>query len=263
MGQHRGTGQICWLELQASNDRHALPFYEQLFGWTHEVDPSPGTAGDYHRLYCRGEAIGGLFRLATATGERPGWQVYFATDDAEATAARARAAGGEVLYGPLAVGDAGRLVTMREPSGAVVSAWEAGTHRGITTERGHGAFAWAELNSRSLTEAEAFFEAVAGWTFADSANGTAAFPYREFAVGGEPAQGGALQMTEEWGDLPSHWMVYFEVDDTDAAVARARTLGGSVCFEPFTIGGVGRAAILADPTGAAFFVIRMAETSSP
>jgi predicted enzyme related to lactoylglutathione lyase len=44
----------------------------------------------------------------------------------------------------------------------------------------------------------------------------------------------------------------FASADIDADVARVRTLGGQVYFEPMTVGDSGRMAICADPTGAAF-----------
>jgi predicted enzyme related to lactoylglutathione lyase len=46
------------------------------------------------------------------------------------------------------------------------------------------------------------------------------------------------------------------VNDPDATVAKAKELGASVLVEPMDIPGVGRFAVLQDPQGAAFGVIR-------
>jgi predicted enzyme related to lactoylglutathione lyase len=62
---------------------------------------------------------------------------------------------------------------------------------------------------------------------------------------------------DEWGDMPSHWMIYFAVDDTDATTARIVELGGSVSVEAFDMG-VGRMAVGNDPDGNAFSVIAFA-----
>jgi uncharacterized protein len=51
-------------------------------------------------------------------------------------------------------------------------------------------------------------------------------------------------------------MVYFAVEDIDAAVAKATELGGKVAVEP-TDTPVGRFAVLNDPHGAVFSVIRL------
>jgi predicted enzyme related to lactoylglutathione lyase len=60
------------------------------------------------------------------------------------------------------------------------------------------------------------------------------------------------------GEMPPNWLVYFAVDDTDAMVARATELGAKTCAPPMDIPGTGRFAILQDPQGAAFAVIKLA-----
>jgi predicted enzyme related to lactoylglutathione lyase len=52
-------------------------------------------------------------------------------------------------------------------------------------------------------------------------------------------------------------MPYFQVEDCDAAAAKAAKLGGSVCVQPTDIPTIGRFAVLQDPTGATFSVIKM------
>jgi predicted enzyme related to lactoylglutathione lyase len=61
-------------------------------------------------------------------------------------------------------------------------------------------------------------------------------------------------MTEEWGDIPPHWMIYFGVDDCDAAAARANDSGGRVNHGPFD-SSAGRIATVFDPSGAVFSII--------
>lgn len=55
---------------------------------------------------------------------------------------------------------------------------------------------------------------------------------------------------------PSLWMPYIEVDDIDATAARVPELGGQVFVKPMDIPGVGRFAVLGDPTGATFGLLR-------
>jgi predicted enzyme related to lactoylglutathione lyase len=45
-------------------------------------------------------------------------------------------------------------------------------------------------------------------------------------------------------------MTYIAVADVDASVGEAETAGGRIVQRPFDIEGVGRIAIIADPTGA-------------
>jgi predicted enzyme related to lactoylglutathione lyase len=51
--------------------------------------------------------------------------------------------------------------------------------------------------------------------------------------------------------------VYFAVDDCDATAAKAKELGGTVMQEPMDIP-AGRMALIADPQGATFSVIKLA-----
>jgi uncharacterized protein len=57
--------------------------------------------------------------------------------------------------------------------------------------------------------------------------------------------------------MPAGWVTYFAVADCDAAVARARELGGTVLAGPENAPGIGRWATLQDPQGAVFSVIAM------
>jgi hypothetical protein len=57
--------------------------------------------------------------------------------------------------------------------------------------------------------------------------------------------------------VPSHWHVYFGTDDADATAAKAVELGGSIVVPPFDTP-VGRIAVLSDPQGAMFSVIKNA-----
>ncbi len=65
-----------------------------------------------------------------------------------------------------------------------------------------------------------------------------------------------LQMTPEWGEMPSHWMSYVAVPDVDATARRITALGGKVCVPPTDIS-VGRFAVVNDPTGATFSIITL------
>jgi hypothetical protein len=57
-------------------------------------------------------------------------------------------------------------------------------------------------------------------------------------------------------EVPSHWAVYFSVDDADAAAAKIAELGGKVLMGPMDIQ-PGRFAAAADPTGASFNILQI------
>jgi len=57
--------------------------------------------------------------------------------------------------------------------------------------------------------------------------------------------------------VPSYWMMYIAVDDCDAIVDKARSSGGQVFAGPMDYPGVGRFAVMSDPQGAVFAVIKL------
>jgi predicted enzyme related to lactoylglutathione lyase len=56
--------------------------------------------------------------------------------------------------------------------------------------------------------------------------------------------------------VPPHWQPYVAVGDPDATTAKAKDLGGAVLAEPMDVPKVGRIAVLRDPQGATFGIIR-------
>ena len=81
--------------------------------------------------------------------------------------------------------------------------------------------------------------------------------YTMLNVGGEDLAG-VIQITDDMGPVPSHWVVYFGVDDVDAAVAKVESPGGSVEVPLADISGIDRFAGLKDPQGAMFFIFKSA-----
>jgi len=66
---------------------------------------------------------------------------------------------------------------------------------------------------------------------------------------------GVMQITEDTGPVPPHWVVYFGVD---AAAAKVESPGGSVEVPLADISGIDRFAGLKDPQGAMFFIFKSA-----
>jgi predicted enzyme related to lactoylglutathione lyase len=60
--------------------------------------------------------------------------------------------------------------------------------------------------------------------------------------------------------VPSYWSVYFAVDDVDKAFQKAIAGGGKEMLEPADYPG-GRFAILSDPQGAVFGLMKMERPS--
>jgi predicted enzyme related to lactoylglutathione lyase len=81
--------------------------------------------------------------------------------------------------------------------------------------------------------------------------------YTEWKLG-EKSVAGMMTMPDMVpAEAPAHWLVYFATEDTDATVAKASELGAVTLVPPTDIP-PGRFAVIMDPEGAAFAVIKMA-----
>ncbi|MCA1557704.1 MAG: VOC family protein [Acidobacteria bacterium] len=117
-----------------------------------------------------------------------------------------------------------------------------------------GTFCWNELATKDLGAAKSFYTALLGWQLQESQ--AAGMAYNEIVAEGEHI-GGVYQVTEEYGEAPSHWMAYVAVDDVDAKAKRVAELGGKVCVPPTDIPNVGRFCVITDPTGATLSLVKL------
>ena len=115
----------------------------------------------------------------------------------------------------------------------------------------HGDFIWYELMTSDRLAAEAFYGPLFGWHFGGDKN------YRHIEAS-EGMVGGILQLTTEMvaGGAHPAWVGYILVDDVDVSVTAITTNGGQVHMPARDMADVGRIAMVADPQGAAFYVMR-------
>lgn len=239
-------GAPCWAELGTTDVAAAGEFYGRLLGWTPEADPNPEASG-YTMQLLAGDPVAAAGPVH-GEGQPVAWTVSIAVADAEETAAKVGAAGGSVLAPPMDVFDLGRFALIADPSGAVLSLWQAGTFAGASRLNEPGTLCWTELRTPDPESALAFYPEVFGWTV------TPGEGYTQFGVDGQDF-GGLLPMGDDFPEgIPPHWALYFGVDDVDTAAARATELGAVVHVPGTDIPGTGRFAVLTDPQGAAFAI---------
>ncbi len=119
----------------------------------------------------------------------------------------------------------------------------------------HGDFIWYELMTSDVDAAAEFYGAVVGWTsqpFGGSDSGYNLLRTAKSDVAGLMA----IPADAAQGGMTPGWYGYVGVDDVDAAVSAVVEAGGTSCMPATDIPGVGRLAMLADPQGALFYVMR-------
>ncbi|WP_405365677.1 VOC family protein [Kitasatospora sp. NBC_00039] len=251
-------GTPCWADAMFADLDGAKAFYGDVLGWT--FGESSSEFGNYTTAYSDGKAVAAVVPPMPGEDAPPSaWCLYFASPDAAATAEGVRANGGEVLMGPMQVGDFGTMVIGKDPGGVTFGVWQAGSHKGFEKQGAPGAYTWAEVLTREPGKADAFFPAV--FPFTVKRMDTDEVDYKIFHVDGQPVIGRMKMGPEDLPpEAPSYVSVFFAVDDCDATTAKITERGGQVYAGPMD-SPFGRFAAVGDPQGAAFGIIDLGTTS--
>ena len=240
------AGTPCWTDRPVADMAAAQAFYAALLGWEY-TEVRPEMAG-YCNALVDGKQVAGLYDLREGLGSF--WNLYIATDDAEATAAAIEANGGTLMMPATAIPDVGSMLVAQDPTGSFFGAFQAGAHTGAQLVNQPGGLAWEDLRSADPVAAKAFYAGVFGY---ETRLLSEHMPdYETFHRAGEEGPlGGMGGLMGQ--DMPSHWLVYFSVADIDAAVTTVAEMGGTVMAPPFETP-FGRMAPVLDPSGAAFML---------
>lgn len=257
-------GLFSWTDISLPDPVAGATFYRELFGWDAEEQHDDHGNHIYTMFRLEGRDVAGMGPLPPEMQGQdipPMWLSYISVDDLEDAISTVESNGGSLMMPAMDVMTAGRMALVADPAGAVVALWQAGDHVGSGVFGEHGTLTWNELMTRDPKAAMDFWGSTFGWGFEEfdgpmdywtaTLDGKAAdAPYAK-----DKYNGGIMPMDESFpAEIPSHWMVYFHVDDTDAVTAKLTELGGTVSVPAFD-SPAGRIAVLADPQGGTFSVI--------
>lgn len=253
-------GTFCWAELSTTDAESAKKFYTQLFGWTY-VDSPINENTVYTMFQWQGKNLCALYQMdeqKQSQGIPPHWLSYVSVEEADSIAGKVKSLGGRLLTEPFDVFDIGRMAVIQDPQGAVFAIWQPKKVIGAQLTGEPPASCWNELATTDTESAAQFYTVLFGWDqkiqqFDDQ-------PYTLFLTGDQPAAG-MYQLNDENMEIPPHWLIYFAVENCDSRVIQAQKLGGEIIVEPADIPTVGRFAVLKDPQGAIFAIIKLEEKS--
>jgi len=145
----------------------------------------------------------------------------------------------------------GSMAMCADPDGATFGVWQKQSFAGSTRVNEPGTVCWNELLTHDADGAREFYRDTLGvgtkqTELVDDAG------YTELTVNDRTVAGMMPMDGPQWpAEIPSHWMVYFGVDDVERAAERVTKLGGEVRVPPTDIS-IGSFALAADPSGATF-----------
>jgi predicted enzyme related to lactoylglutathione lyase len=245
------NGTPTWCDLMTPDIDAARKFYHAVFGWDYDIGGPEYMGYTTARLGQRPTVgMGGFPPGAPPTPAA--WNVYFATENAEADVARAATLGAKVLFPAMAIGEFGSMATCEDPTGAAFGFWQAGQHIGSQVTDEPGSTTWYELYSSNAKQARDFYTALLGATAEPMPGGMEYYTLKH----GDEMLAGIMQIDPSWGDFHPQWMEYFAVADADETVAAVIKNGGkalsAIDDSPF-----GRIAALMDPNGATFKIVQL------
>jgi hypothetical protein len=238
------------LDLATPDSEASRGFYHALFGWQYDIGPAE--YGGYTTARVGPYASAGI--IGSQMGDAPAqaaWSLYFATDAIDADVDRAVSLGASVVYPAGEVGHFGSMAVLVDPTGAGFCLWQSNQHVGSQITNEPGSVAWYELYTPNAKQARDFYTELLG------ASAEAMPGDMEYYVlsHGDQQLCGIMQIDPAWGPLPTQWVAYFAVADTDAAAALAVAHGGQV-HGPIEDTPFGRLAAVTDPHGAMFKLIQ-------
>ena len=257
-------GKPCWYELCTSegNLGAADGFYGKVLGW--QIQDAGMPDFEYHLASAGGDMVAGLMVMPEdARAMPPFWTIYFEVEDADRTAADARAAGGRVIREPADIPNTGRFAVLADPQGAIFAILQpepmpdgSGGHAFDQQKAGHGN--WQELMSTDPEAAFGFYAGLFGWTKGQAMPMGEMGTYQIFQHEGTDI-GGMMGL----GNSPvSAWLPYFGANGIDPAIERITGAGGKIAHGPTEVPGGAFIAVAQDPQGAWFAVVGPKETTA-
>jgi uncharacterized protein len=244
------AGTPCWVDVSVDDLPKAVAFYEGLFGW--DIQVGGPEVGGYSIAHSDGRIVAGIGPKMGPAEAPSAWTTYLATDDADATAAKIKGAGGQLLAEPMDVMSEGRMAIALDTAGAAFGIWQGENTTGIGVANEPGTLSWNEQMSRDWDASKAFYQAVFGYTDQDMSS--EGFKYAVLMIDGHEVGGIGEYPEGTPADIPAAWTAYFQVTDTDAAAAKVVELGGRV-VQPASDTPYGRISVVADNHGAVFSLI--------
>ena len=251
------SGTFCWVDLATTDPAGGKDFYGALFGWSF-VDVPTGE-GVYSMAMYKESQVAALYQLPplmAAMNIPTHGKSYIRVDDIDAAVQKVKDAEGTVVMPPFDVMTAGKMALIQDPVGAPVSLWQPKEHCGAQRMNEVNTWCWNELDTHDVETSKSFFQQVFGWQYEEHKGGE--MPYWNIMHYGKMMAGLMPFPSDVPQEVPSHWLVYFNVENTEAAVSHAKEKGASVIKDTFDVE-PGPMAILQDPQGGVFSVIALRE----
>ena len=236
-------GKFIWHDLLTHEPKKAGQFYQDLFGWTIEYQ------SHYSLIRNGGKLIAGIVETGSSEKAKGGlWLPTVSVADIDATASAVTANGGEILNGPIDMGQRGHALLIRDPqqSDLVVLSAEGGDP--TDADPAIGDWLWDELWSKDPEAIEPFYATVLGYDQVLASDDYSVFLHDD------KWRAGIRHVRDNTRHLL--WVPVVRVADTAATAKRASELGGTVHVKAGEVPGNPDIALIADTVGTLLLIQR-------
>lgn len=120
-------GEVSWHELATTDLDGAWAFYRDLFGWKETSTMDMGEAGPY-KMYGRTDLpLGGIYNKPAAMPGPPAWLCYIRVPNVDDSIEQVKAAGGQVINGPMEVPGGDWIAQCLDPQGGMFALHHTGS----------------------------------------------------------------------------------------------------------------------------------------
>ena len=251
-------GTPCWVCLGTPDTDAGKFFYAELFGGEYDdAEMFPGMPdGPVVFNAKKGDDFVGVIAPQLGEGEESAaWMFNFAVDDVDSSVKRVAELGGSMIADPMDIGDQGRVAVAADPNGVEAILWQGKNHIGAGVVDADASFSWVQLLTRNMEASTGFY--VDLFHIGRSSGPAPGGGVNDVLMVGSEPVAGIKGMPEDIAVLetPNHWIIYFRVDDIDAAVDRAIANGANTIASPTQLAHIGRIAVVSDPQGAVFGLV--------
>jgi predicted enzyme related to lactoylglutathione lyase len=245
-GSPRLPGKFVWADLVTDDVAGARKFYGELFNWTFRDLGGYIVAANDERPLC------GIFhrdRPADRPQARPRWFGYVSVTSVEKAQRAVMQAGGRVLAAPRTLPKRGEQAIFADAEGALFGVMKSASGDPPDFMAEPGDWIWVQLLSRDAKKASQFYRAVGGYEVIENTAGNRLSDYVLASKG--YARATVRTIPEGKPQVQPSWLPFVRVKSIRESVALAKRLGGKILLEPKSELIDGRAAVIADPAGAA------------
>jgi uncharacterized protein len=252
-GSPRLPGKFVWADLVTDDVAGAKKFYGQMFGWTFEQ------YGNYTIAAHDERPLAGMLQRARPT-DRPGqprWFGYLSVASVSKAQRAVTDAGGKVLAPPQKFPNRGEQAVFADAEGAVFGVIKSSSGDPEDFLADPGDWIWIQLLSRDGRKAAEFYRAVGGYEIIENSTPGKLSDY--VLAGGGYARATVRTIRTDNEKARPNWLPFVRVKNVGESVALAKQLGGRALIGPKPEIFDGKAAVIADPAGAAIGIMEWPE----